>query len=58
MKSRSIAGIISIVGSLLGSTTVATVSAPTTLPIGGIVAAGALLTYGGYQAYKLLHKKP
>ena len=44
----------------LGFTTTATtiVAAPVTLPVGGIVAAGALLTYGGYQAYKFLHKKP
>jgi hypothetical protein len=43
----------------LGFTTTATtiVAAPVTLPVGGIVAAGALLTYGGYQAYKFLHKK-
>ena len=49
-----------VVAGWLGFTTTATtiVAAPVTLPVGGIVAAGALLTYGGYQAYKLLHKKP
>lgn len=43
----------------LGFTTTATtiVAAPVTLPVGGIIAAGALLTYGGYQAYKLLKKE-
>jgi hypothetical protein len=33
------------------------VAAPVTLPVGGIIAAGALLTYGGYQAYKFLNKE-
>lgn len=28
--------------------------APVTLPVAAIVATGALLTYGGYQAYKLI----
>ena len=38
----------------LGYTTVATtiIAAPITVPVGGIVAAGALLTYGGYKVYK------
>ncbi|WP_293128443.1 hypothetical protein [Microcoleus sp. bin38.metabat.b11b12b14.051] len=42
----------------LGLTTTATtiVAAPVTLPIAGIVAAGALLTYGGYKAYKFVNK--
>ncbi|MEG4228044.1 hypothetical protein QUA35_17185 [Microcoleus sp. N9_B2] len=42
----------------LGLTTTATtiVTAPVTLSVGGILAAGALLTYGGYQAYKLVNK--
>ncbi len=40
----------------LGVTTTATtvIAAPVTLPVGGIVAAGALLTYGGYKAYKFI----
>lgn len=43
----------------LGFTTAATtiVAAPVTLPVAGIVATGALLTYGGFQAYKLLNQK-
>jgi hypothetical protein len=43
----------------LGFTTTATtiVAAPVILPVGGIIAAGALLTYGGYQAYKFLNKE-
>ena len=43
----------------LGFTSTATtiVAAPVTLPVGGIIAAGALLTYGGYQAYKFLNKE-
>ncbi|MBN3905210.1 MAG: hypothetical protein HWQ35_01045 [Nostoc sp. NMS1] len=38
----------------LGFTTVATtvMAAPITVPVGGIVAAGALLTYGGYKHIK------
>ncbi|MBC1241200.1 hypothetical protein [Nostoc sp. 2RC] len=38
----------------LGFTTVATtvVAAPITVPVGGIVATGALLTYGGYKIYR------
>ncbi len=44
----------------LGFTTTATtiVAAPVTLPVGGLVAAGALLTYGGYQAYKFFNNQP
>jgi hypothetical protein len=40
----------------LGFTTTATtiVAAPVTVPVGGLIAAGALLTYGGVKAYKLL----
>jgi len=40
----------------LGFTTTATtvVAAPVLLPVGGIIAVGALLTYGSYQAYKFL----
>ena len=43
----------------LGFTTTATtiVSAPVTLPVGGVIATGALLTYGGYQAYKFIKKQ-
>lgn len=43
----------------LGFTSTATtiVAAPVTLPVGGIIAAGALLTYGGYQAYKFFNKE-
>jgi len=43
----------------LGFTTTVTtiVAAPVTLPVGGIIAAGALLSYGGYEAYKFLNKK-
>ena len=43
----------------LGLTTTATtiVIAPVTLPVAGIVAVGALLTLGGYQAYNFVHKK-
>ncbi|WP_373530859.1 hypothetical protein [Nostoc sp.] len=29
-----------------------TTAAPITVPVGGIVAVGALLTYGGYKIYK------
>lgn len=44
----------------LGLTTTATtiVSAPVTLPIAGIVAVGALLTYGGYKAYNFVNNNP
>jgi hypothetical protein len=40
----------------LGFTTTATtvVAAPVALPLGAIVATGALLTYGGYKAYKFI----
>lgn len=43
----------------LGLTTTATtvVAAPITLPVGGVIAAGALLTYGGYKVYKHLQGK-
>lgn len=43
----------------LGLTTTATtvVAAPITLPVGGVIAAGALLTYGGYKVYKYLKGK-
>ncbi|MEH2257231.1 hypothetical protein [Nostoc sp.] len=38
----------------LGFTTAITtvMAAPITVPVGGIVAVGALLTYGGYKVYK------
>lgn len=43
----------------LGFTTTVTsiVSAPVTVPIGGVIAVGALLTYGGVKAYKLLNSQ-
>ncbi|MEH2116634.1 hypothetical protein [Nostoc sp.] len=43
----------------LGFTTAATtvMAAPITVPVGGIVAAGALLTYGGYKVYKHIKSK-
>lgn len=40
----------------LTTTTTTIVAAPVSLPVAGIVAAGALLTYGGYQAYKFVNK--
>ncbi|BAZ15401.1 hypothetical protein NIES4071_72730 [Calothrix sp. NIES-4071] len=47
-----------IAGWLGMTTTVTTImSAPVTLPVGGIIATGALLTYGGYKAYKFLKGK-
>ncbi len=45
------------VAGLLGFTAATIVAAPVTLPVGSIIAAGALLTYGGYQAYKVLNKE-
>ncbi|MEH2166305.1 MAG: hypothetical protein V7K41_06460 [Nostoc sp.] len=43
----------------LGFTTAATtvIAAPITVPVGGIVAAGALLTYGGYKIYKQIKSR-
>ncbi len=43
----------------LGFTTTATtiVAAPVAVPVGGLIAAGALLTYGGYKAYQHLTTK-
>ncbi|MEA5420261.1 hypothetical protein VB712_13605 [Spirulina sp. CCNP1310] len=43
----------------LGVTTTATtiVAAPVTLPVAGIIAVGALLTYGGYQTYKFMNRE-
>jgi hypothetical protein len=47
------------VAGFLGFTTTVTsiVSAPVTVPIGGVIAVGALLTYGGVKAYKLLNRQ-
>lgn len=44
----------------LGFTTTATtiVAAPVMVPVGGIIAVGALLTCGGYIAYEFLNKNP
>ncbi len=41
----------------LGFTTTTIVSAPITVPVGSIIAAGALLTYGGYRAYQWIKKE-
>ena len=43
----------------LGYTTTATTvaAAPVTVPIAAVVGVGALLTYGGYKAYKYLKNK-
>lgn len=43
----------------LGFTTTVTsvVTAPITLPVGGVIAAGALLTYGGYTLYNRMKDK-
>ncbi|MEG3966053.1 hypothetical protein QUA00_00135 [Microcoleus sp. T2B6] len=45
---------------LLGLTTTATtiVSDPVTVPVAGILAVGALLTYGGYKAYNFVNNHP
>ena len=48
---------VGVAGWLGFTTTVTTiVAAPVTLPVGGIIAVGALLTYGGLQACKFLNK--
>ena len=49
------AGIAGWFGFTTAVTTI--VAAPVTLPVGAIVATGALLTYGGFQAYKLINKE-
>lgn len=43
----------------LGFTTTVTsvVTAPIALPVGGVIAAGAFLTYGGYKVYKHMKDK-
>ncbi len=43
----------------LGFTTTVTtiVAAPVSVPVGGVVAVGALLTYGGYKAYNFIKNK-
>ena len=43
---------------LLGFTTTATtiVAAPVTVPVAGVIAVGALLTYGGVKVYKAMNK--
>jgi len=47
------------IAGFLGITTTVTsvVAAPVTLPVGGIIAVGALLTYGGYHAYKFMSRE-